>query len=235
MKIKRLLIFVIVLIILIDLAYFYPRLTGKGVYEIEIVNITKVVDGDTFEADSEKIRLLCINAPEKNHAFYDEARAKLIELKGKEVAILRDKTNKDRYERKLRYVFYKNRFINKEILEQGLSHLYMCGNLRYEKDLRKVEEKARKQEKGLWKKSTSKCSECIILKELNPKEEYFILENTCNFACTLEAKDEANHFFDIKIGVGEEKTIKSKGKVWNDAGDSLFLRDESGLLLYYHY
>lgn len=239
MKIKRFLVFLIVIIFLVDLAYFYPRLTGKGFYEWESVNVTRVLDGDTLEIGGEgerRVRLLCINAPEKNKAFYDEARSKLAELEDKEIGVLRDKTDEDKYNRKLRYVFYNGRFITKEILEEGLANLYMCENLRYEKELRKAEKKARKQEKGIWKKSTSKCRDCIVLKELDPEEEYFILENTCNFDCeNLEVKDEANHFFDISLKRFEEKKIKSKGRIWNDDGDSLFLRDSGGLLLYYCY
>lgn len=241
MKIRHL-VLIVVIIFLFDLAYFYPKLTSYIAYEKyepEAVNITRVLDGDTFEADDEngKVRLLCINTPEKSRPYYEEAKLFLQELENREAEILRDKTNKDRYERKLRYLFYQDRFINYEILERGLAHLYLCENLRYEKELRGAEEKARKQEKGIWKKSTSKCASCFLLKELNAEEEFFTLKNSCGFDCeNLEIKDEANHFFKIdEIRAGEERTFYSKSHVWNDAGDSLFLRDESGLVLYYSY
>jgi micrococcal nuclease len=236
MKIRRLLIFLAIILILVDLVYFYPKLTGKGIYEVEIVNVTRVIDGDTLEtAEKEKIRLLCINTPEKTHSFYEEAKAHLAKLEGKEVALLRDKTNKDKYDRKLRYVFYKDRFINKELLEEGLANLYLCEGLKYQRDLEKAQNSARKNQEGLWKLSEGACSGCIELLTLSAEEEFFTLKNTCNLDCQAEAKDEANHFFDIKLAGGQEKTFHSEGNVWNNDGDSLFLRDESGLLLYHHY
>ena len=40
------------------------------------------------------------------------------------------------------------------------------------------------------------------------------LKNNCNFSCEdLEAKDEANHFFEISLNSGEQKIISSKGKI----------------------
>lgn len=66
MRIKRILVFLIVLIILIDLAYFYPKLTGKATvaYKIEIANVTRVIDGDTIGTSIGEIRLLGINNKE---------------------------------------------------------------------------------------------------------------------------------------------------------------------------
>ncbi len=235
MNVKRLLIFLAVILLLIDLAYFYPKLTGKAAYEWERANVTSVIDGDTIKTDKREIRLLCVNAPEEGKPFYNDAKTKLLELEGKEVDILRDKTNKDRYGRLLRYVSYKGDLINEKMVEAGLAHLYMCSG-KFENDLRDAEDFARKNENGIWKKSEGGCKDCIVLKELNEKEEFFILQNTCNFKCQdLEVKDEANHFFEFDLLEKEEKTIKAVSHVWNDDTDSLFLRDQSGLLIYYHY
>jgi len=76
MKIKRFLIFLAIIILLIDLAYFYPKLTGTGkaVYEIKTANLTRAIDGDTIETDIGIIRLLGINTPEKKQAYYEEAK-----------------------------------------------------------------------------------------------------------------------------------------------------------------
>ncbi len=235
MKIKRILAFIAVIIIVVNLAYYYPTLTGKGLYNAETITVTRAIDGDTFETEAGDVRLLCINTPEKNKPFYAEAKTKLAEFEGEDVQILRDKDDKDQYNRKLRFVFYKNRFIDKELLEEGLASLYMCEGLRYEADLKKAEEKAMGQGKGIWKKSTSKCADCFELVKLEPVLEYFILKNKCSFVCEAEAKDEGNHFFDIEIEGGKEKVFESNGKIWNDNGDRLFVRDNSGLLVYYKY
>jgi hypothetical protein len=111
----------------------------------------------------------------------------------------------------------------------------MCQGLKYEADLKKAEKQAREAGLGIWKKSTSKCSDCLELVKLEPVLEYFILKNTCDFECTADAKDEGNHFFEIQIDGGKEKVFESKGNVWNDEGDRLFVRDDRGLLLYYEY
>jgi micrococcal nuclease len=235
MKLARFLAFLAVIIIVINAAYFYPKFTGKGIYEPETVNLVEVIDGDTFKIEESDVRLLCINAPEKNKPYYQEAKNFLLQFEGKEVQILRDKENLDKYSRKLRFVFLGKRFINKEIVEKGLATVYMCEGTPYDSDIKEAEDNARNKEEGLWKKSESKCGSCIELVELNATAEYFILKNNCNYECEFEAKDEANHFFQITLSANEKKTIESKEKVWNDDGDRLFLRDEQGLILYYRY
>ena len=238
----RLLIFLAIIILLIDLAYFYPKLTGEFIssnklkYSLEDVNVTRIIDGDTIIVnENQTLRLLCVNAPEKNKQYYEEARDFLNELENKTIQILRDKEDSDQYERKLRYLFYQGTLVNKRILEQGLAHIYLCEDLEFEKELEKAEESARKNKLGIWKTSTSKCSSCIELLELNPIDEFFILKNNCNFSCNFQAKDEARHFFEIDIEAREEKTIESKGNIWNNDGDSLFIWDDEGLILYHNY
>ncbi|MEK6848348.1 MAG: thermonuclease family protein [Nanoarchaeota archaeon] len=82
------------------------------------------------------------------------------------------------------------------------------------------------------------------------------LKNNCDFSCFVEkwyVKDNANHVFvfgNISIGAGKSVVIyngigkenetsfyfNNKGEcasVWNDEGDSLFLRDKEGRLAFY--
>lgn len=66
MKVKRILIFLIIIVLLSLLAVFYPKLIGEVVkeeeYEKESVFVFRVIDGDTFEDDSgQSYRLLGIN------------------------------------------------------------------------------------------------------------------------------------------------------------------------------
>ncbi len=217
--------------------------TGKVVYEVERVNITRVIDGDTFETDIGNVRLLGINAPEKPMKDYEEAKSFLLQFEGKEVELVKLRENKDRYGRFLRYVFYQGKNINEEILKQGLAHLYYYQEDRYERKLRKAEEKARQEERGIWQESEDECARCIILVELNSIDpgEYVLFKNICSFNCSLDGwtiKDSATHIkkLNFSLSRGEEKKIEYKGRVWNDAGDTLYLRDEKGLLvLWYRY
>ncbi|MFA7708471.1 MAG: hypothetical protein WCX73_05970 [Candidatus Pacearchaeota archaeon] len=68
MKIKRLLVFFLVIILLSILSIYYPKFTGEVVnnsnsqnYEKESCFVNRVIDGDTLVCDNQTIRLLGIN------------------------------------------------------------------------------------------------------------------------------------------------------------------------------
>ena len=67
MKIKRLLVFLLVIILLGFLAYYYPKLTGEAVinsnqeYQKEKCFVSRVIDGDTIICNNQSTRLLGIN------------------------------------------------------------------------------------------------------------------------------------------------------------------------------
>jgi len=244
MKLKRLFIFLIVIVCLGVLSVYYPYLTGETAFEEETykkepANVIRVIDGDTIDTDIGEIRLLGINTPEKNMEYYEEAKEFLSSIENKSIMMLRDFEDTDRYDRKLRYVFYEDRLLNIEILEHGLGTSYLTRNLQYEDKLKKAEEFAINNGKKLWKKSDNKCAKCIELIELNPEKEYFTIKNKCDFECNLEkwtVKDEANHFFKLNnLPPGEQETYTSKTNIWNNDGDRLFMRDEKGLVLFYEY
>jgi hypothetical protein len=160
----------------------------------------------------------------------------------KTIFLLRDEEDIDKYNRKLRYVFFEDRFLNKEIIENGSANTYMLDGLKYEKEFKLAENNARFNERGIWTKSNDVCAVCIILKELNYTKEFFILENDCEFNCSLDGwfvKDSGRNVFYLSpINAGEEQKIfsKSNKSIWNDAGDQFFMFDKSGLLVeYYNY
>lgn len=238
MKLKRVLIFFAIIIILVDLAYFYPRLTGEAAaYERVKVNLTRTIDGDTIETTLGKIRLLGINTPEKKQAYYEEAKNFLKQYEGKEIEIERTAEDKDKYGRLLRYAFYNGKFLNAEILRNGLANFYVYTEDKYTETLKKAEEEAQEQENGIWKKSKNYgCVEMLQLKHLEEtrcnNEEQLILKNKCEKIDAV-LKDDANHIYSLALEPGIFSMNFSC--VFNDAGDSLFLSDENGLLLYHHY
>lgn len=243
---KRLLVFVIIIFLLGLLSIYYPKLTGEAIneYEKEKAVVVRVIDGDTIEAEIndsiQKIRLLGINTPERGKPYYNEAKDFLKQIENKSVFVLRDFEDEDKYNRKLRYVFYEDRLLNIEILQEGLATSFMIEGLKYETKFENAERFARANEIRSWKKSDDVCSNCIELVELNPVEEFFILKNKCAFDCDLgnwTAKDNANHFFKLEdLHSGEQKTYNSKGKVWNNDGDRFFMGDGGGgLVLVWEY
>lgn len=246
---KRLVIFSLIIVLLALLAFYWPDLqsllTGKFIdnsidYEPEIAFVNNIVDGDTIKTDIGEIRFLGVNTPERGKPYYGEAKDYLKQIENKSIEVLRDFEDIDKYGRKLRYVFYENRFINAEILQEGLATSFMIKGLKYEDKLKNAEEFAKNNEIGLWEKSDDKCADCIELAELNPEEEFFIIENKCNFECNLEGwlvKDDANHFFKLNnLHLYEQQRYDSKTSVWNDDGDRFFMRDKNGkLVIFYEY
>ena len=199
------------------------------------VFVARVTDGDTFEtATGERVRLKGINTPEKSEELYLESKEFLIkEIENTAISITGSK--KDRYNRILAHTK-----ANKLLLENGLAYLYY-----YEKDsnynsLRKAEEEARKSGLGLWK--TSPNSHCLTLIDLKYKEtpkrctgtEQLIIQNTCNKDIQVTIKDDATHIYKENIEANNIFT-KNFSCIWNNDGDSLYVRDDKGLLIFYRY
>lgn len=246
MKAKGILIFLLIILFLGLLSIYYPKLTGEAVinndveYQKEVCFAERIIDGDTLICDNQTIRLLGINTPEKKMPYYQEATDYLKQIENKTIEVLRDKEDEDKYNRKLRYIFYENELLNVQILQQGFATSFMLDDLKYEGKLKQAENYAKNEEIRLWEKSKENCAKCIELVELNYSFEYFIINNNCNFDCNLEnwiVKDDANHIFKLdNLNAGEKKRYDSKTKIWNDDGDRFFMRDETGkLVVFYEY
>lgn len=130
-------------------------------FNIANAEIVKYVyDGDTFTTtDGKKVRLLNINTPEtakKNspsELFAIDAKKELIKLIDKKEVILKyDDEKKDKYKRHLAYVYLKDgTFVNSKMLESGYAHLYTFpNNVSKFEELKKSEEIAKSQNKGIW-------------------------------------------------------------------------------------
>ncbi|MBD3252582.1 hypothetical protein GF386_02535, partial [Candidatus Pacearchaeota archaeon] len=218
--IKRVLIFVLILLSILLIGFYYPYLTGKAVveYEPEEAFVKEVVDGDTIRTDIGEIRLLGINTPERGKTYYREASEFLEQVENQSIEVLRDYEEEDRYNRKLRYVFFNGRFMNIELLEKGLATSFMLDDLKFKDKLVRAEDSARNQKIGLWEKSRDFCADCIKLVELDPEEEFFILKNICDIDCKLDGwlvKDDANHFFKLNdLKAFNSERYRSKNRIW---------------------
>ncbi len=152
---KRVLIFIIIIILLVVLSVFYPYLTGEKTitpveYERETCFVDRIIDGDTLVCDNETIRLLGIDTPEKGEKYYQEAKDFLKQVENENIEILRDWEDLGKYKRKLRYVFYENRLINIELLEQGLAKAFIIEDLKYKDKILKAEKFSKENCVGLW-------------------------------------------------------------------------------------
>ncbi len=229
----------IIIFLVISSGIFYYTLTGSVVYEEFTSKVIRVIDGDTFETDIGKIRLKGINAPEKSMFLYEESKNFLKNtIANKTIAL--ESYSIDKYGRTLAYAFYNGKNINEEILKEGLGTLYYYEKDSHYKKLEKAEEFARLNEIGIWKKSAdSYCLELIKLKyKESPKRctnnELLILKNNCEKDFTLLIKDDATHIYREKISANSIFS-KNFSCIWNDEGDSLFIWNEKGLLIFYRY
>jgi len=88
-----------------------------------ICHVTKVIDGDTLVCDRFKIRLNCIDAPEKPQPFGKGATDKLTQLAlNKNVRLVSNSI--DIFGRLVAEVWLNNRLLNAEMLRAGLAYTY---------------------------------------------------------------------------------------------------------------
>lgn len=121
--------------------------------------VDRVIDGDTFElVTGEVVRLIGIDAPEsvkpgeKVQCFGKEASLFLkTRIEHQEIRLERDKSEKDRYGRLLRYVYLGDTLVNEQLVREGYARAKA-----YRPDVTKQEiftdaqETARREKRGLW-------------------------------------------------------------------------------------
>ena len=136
--------------------FFTPR---DGYY------VRTVIDGDTIIlSNGEKVRYIGIDTPESRRRsasgkwhydpepFAEEAtefNKKLV--LDKKVKLEFDVEKRDKYKRLLAYVFVDDIFVNAHLIEEGLAQLLTIPpNSKHSALFKKLQEKARKEKKGLW-------------------------------------------------------------------------------------
>jgi len=230
--------FVVIVLFVVSGFWYYLLVDDTSVEQMEVF-VVEVTDGDTVKLENDvKVRFLGINTPEKNQPYYDEAK-EFLEVIENETVFL-EVIGTDRYGRLLAHVFWKGEHLNKEILEEGLATLYYYEKDVYYNSLKHAETTARENELGIWKRSED--HSCLELVKLQYEEdggrcidgEFLQIKNVCGFEIDFTFKDDATHIYGGVAGAGEvfEETFSC---IWNDAGDSLYVYDSKGLLLFYRY
>jgi len=117
------------------------------------LKVTRIIDGDTIELENgERVRLICIDTPERGEAYFDEASDYLSDLILNEyVELVKDVSETDRYGRLLRYIYLNGDFVNEMIVEDGWAKAYrynpdtaLCD------DIEDAETKAKNRGIGIW-------------------------------------------------------------------------------------
>lgn len=132
--------------------------------KIQNLKVIRVVDGDTLELEKDsvkyKVRLIGVNTPESVHIDKSKntKEGKIAseftksKLEGKEVELEFDVNPYDKYGRLLAYVYIDGVSFNEILLEEGYAKtMFIAPNVKYKELYRQIEEKARKEKKGIWK------------------------------------------------------------------------------------
>ncbi|HOJ79067.1 MAG TPA: thermonuclease family protein [Bacillota bacterium] len=147
-----------VVITLLSFSTFFnsPSSLSNNIIEYQV---TRIIDGDTIEVDKiGKVRYIGINTPELHHPtkgkepFATEAciaNTKLV--LGKKVRLEYDVQTHDRYGRVLAYVYVGKIFVNAYLVEHGYAQVMTVPpNVKYSKLFQQLQQKARKNQAGLW-------------------------------------------------------------------------------------
>lgn len=182
-------------------------------------------------------------------------------IEGRNVTMERDIEDADKYGRRLRYVFIGEIFVNEDILKKGLANVYIIPpNEKYSARLKEAERYAKENNAGLWEADEVYVG-CISVPEFkwdaigndneNLNGEFVSLKNNCNMAINMAGWTLKNsgtkiykfgNFFlapeqavKIRSGCGSDSGAElfwcSKRAIWNNNGDTLYLRDSQGLLV----
>jgi len=151
MKLEKIILSIILVASVIFLYYFDYK-ASNPYYEKEKAIVTNVIDGDTIiTSGGERIRLLGIDSPEKGEYTYKEAKARLEQLvEQKEVSLLREKEDRDQYDRLLRWIFLNDTNINLLLVQEGLARCYFYETSKYQKNCKELETNAIKYKIGMW-------------------------------------------------------------------------------------
>lgn len=220
-------------------AGLYYSLLDRDTSQRETVLVTRVIDGDTIEVSGNRtVRLLNINAPEKNTPYSLLAKRYLEYYLDSPVEL--EITGLEKYGRFLGRLYGSN-YINLDLVEKGLATSFLVDEK--EQDLfNKAQKAAYNNRIGVWERSPK--YGCMTI-QINKKEEYLIINHSCGSLAGWILKDESTKQykfssepsqFYLYSGTGSQNASAffwSKGSVWNDDKDSLFVRDNQGKLVHY--
>jgi len=163
-----------------------------------LYNVTKVIDGDTFElSNGDRVRIICIDTPERGEEYYSEASDYLEDLiLNEEVELVKDVSETDRYGRLLRYVYVGSTFVNGKLVEKGYARVY-----RYPPDtklcdsLEELEDEAKEDELGIW----------ADVEEEPETDTGDYICNSDSYNCgDFDTHNEAQAVFEVCGGVGND-------------------------------
>lgn len=185
----------------------------------EFFKVVRVIDGDTIELENgERVRYIGIDTPETLdprkpvECFGAEASKKNKELvEGREVRLEKDITNRDKYNRLLRYVFAGDMFINLELVGQGFAYSYSYPpDVKRQEQFLTAEREAREADKGLW-------NACPAIKETPPTSEKIDIaspSSSCVIKGNINSSGEKIYHLPDCASYSKTKINESRDEQW---------------------
>jgi micrococcal nuclease len=226
----------------------------------QVAKVIDVIDGDTITVLLDglvvKVKYIGVDAPEsvsRLEYLGKEAKNRNRELVfGRDILLYKDITDRDRFDRLLRYVFVDDGFINYELVGQGYATALdeppdlACALL-----FKEAEASVKKQALGIWAPHTPQPEQSfaatdLIIFSVNKREEFVDLQNTGDLPIDLKGwklvselgKEECKlsgiiHPYEIvRIFSGKDQPGFSCGfdqPIWNDKDpDPAVLYDPDG-------
>jgi len=173
--------------------------------------VVSVPDGDSVQlADGRRVRLLGIDAPERDRCMAEEARNKLISLaKGKHVR-LKDIVTDD-YGRVLAIVIVEDfptwisylqgktdPLVNRVMLASGLAKYTFSASEGYKETLKSAYEEAKSRNLGIFSsrcRSKTPVTDCIIKGNVRAGEKTYHLPTCDNYTQTIIDESFGDHWF----------------------------------------
>jgi len=158
----------------------------------EKFRVMNVIDGDTIKLDNgQVVRYIGIDAPETVHpskpvqCFGKEASEKNTELvEGKEVKLVKDISETDRYGRLLRYVYIDNMFVNDYLVRNGYANASSYPpDIKHQDQFKEAEKEARDNKRGLWADDACKEVEAKPVPAPTPKTSDGLYTCDCSKTC----------------------------------------------------
>lgn len=135
-----------------------PTPSPVEIAQSETAKVIKVFDGDTIEIEGGiKVRYIGVDSTEvypSKQCFSAEAKAENEKLVlGKEVTLIKDISETDKYGRLLRYVFVGDEFINDDLVKNGFAKVMTVPpDENYKDEFEASENYAKENNLGLWSK-----------------------------------------------------------------------------------
>lgn len=143
----------IVLLVCLSSAFHVQPLTAQGMASSCVVE--RITDGDTIRCGGERVRLVLIDSPEQDQGPFGRAAQAFLEAilpVGSEARLATDVEPRDRYGRRLAYVYLPDgRMVNRMLVRQGFAvPLVVPPNVRHVEAIRSAADSARAGRLGLW-------------------------------------------------------------------------------------